>query len=92
MAADTNYSTLNRTLEGPPSKAIVITPNDSTDIIPDKPIRYFMVGATGDLSVILQDDTNPVTLTGLIAGIQYYFMVKRIRATNTTATGIIGFY
>jgi hypothetical protein len=72
--------------EEPYKKAFTITPSDSTDI----PLtRAIMVTVAGNISVIMGQDTNPVTIP-VNANTVYRFSVKRLRATNTTATGIIG--
>ena len=73
--------------ESPASRAFAITPSDSTDLA--TPARSLYVGTAGNLSVILVGDTAAVTFTNVQAG-YHPIRVKRIRATGTTATGIIG--
>lgn len=68
--------------------AFVITPNDSTDL--SQPIRGLYVGATGNVVVIFEGDTANVTLTGVAGGIVHPFAIKRVLATGTTATGLVG--
>jgi len=85
MAAVDN--SLNLTTIGAGS-AVAITPNDSTDLT--TPTRGLYVGASGDVSVILVGDTNPVTLVGLAAGIVHPLRVRRVRSTSTSATSIVG--
>jgi hypothetical protein len=51
-----------------------------------------MVGLSGNVSVIAADDTSAVTLTGVAAGVVIPISCKQIRATNTTATGIVVIY
>ena len=68
--------------------AFAITPNDSTDL--SQPIRGLYVGATGNVVVIFEGDTANVTLTGVAGGIVHPFAIKRVLATGTTATGLVG--
>lgn len=64
-----------------------ITANDSTDL----PEVYsgLYIGGAGNLKVDLLDGST-VTFTGLLVGTIYPFTVKRVYATGTTATNIIG--
>lgn len=51
-------------------------------------------GADGNVSVLLQnmaDNATPVVIA-VKAGAHYPWIVKKITATNTTATGIVAFY
>ena len=63
-----------------------VSPSDSTDLT--EVSDAIMVGVTGNVAV---NDFrgNTVTLTGLQAGVVYQFRVKRVMATNTTATSIV---
>lgn len=67
---------------------VAIAPSDADDI-PGGTLRGFMVGGDGDVSVLMTDATTAV-LPGLLVGQIYPFQVRRINATGTTATGIIG--
>jgi hypothetical protein len=73
---------------GAATKAVAITPNDSTDLA--TVTRGIYVGAGGNLRVLLADDTSPVTLTNVSAGVIYPLRVKRVYSTTTTASGLIG--
>lgn len=74
-------------LESPPSHVFAITPDDNNDLT--KVTRGLMVGAGGDVAVVtLAGDS--VTLPSLAAGVQYGFRIVRVKATGTTATGIVG--
>lgn len=74
----------------PASKAFAITPDNSNDLA--VVTRGLYVGVTGDVSVILDADSSAVTFVGLAAGIIHPLAVKRVRATSTTATSIVGVY
>jgi hypothetical protein len=79
----------NRTagLESPPAFGFAITPNDTTDL--SVTTRGLMVTTAGDVSVItVGGDT--VTLPALQPGVQYAIRATRVRATDTTATGLVG--
>jgi hypothetical protein len=72
----------------PASQAVAISPNDTNDL--ETPTRGLYVGAGGDVRVTLVGDTNPVTFAGLAGGVAHPIRAKRVWATGTTATGIIG--
>ena len=71
---------------------VAITPSDTVDL--NVKCQAIMVGVTGNVSVISQTPTEtgalatPATLV-LTAGVIYEILPKRIRATGTTATGIV---
>jgi hypothetical protein len=50
------------------------------------------VGATGDLTLRLADDTASVTLKAVPVGTMLPVRVRQIYATGTTATLLIGLY
>lgn len=65
-----------------------ITPSDTVDITGGI-LRGFYVGVSGDVAVIMADGST-VTWPALAAGVPHPIQVKRILATGTTATGIVG--
>ena len=67
---------------------LAITPNDSTDLAFVTKALY--VTADGNISIIAQEDADPVTLP-VTAGQIIPIRVKRVRATGTTAT-VVGLY
>jgi hypothetical protein len=73
----------------PAQSAAAITPNDSTALT--QTTRGVYVGAAGNLKVDMADSST-VTFTGLAAGMVHPIAVKKVYATGTTATGIIGVY
>lgn len=68
--------------------ASAITPNNTSDI---RVTRGLYVGVAGDVKVDMADSST-VTFTGLASGMVHPLAVKRVYATGTTATGIIGVY
>jgi len=73
----------------PAATAQEITPNDTVDI-PDRFCKGVYVGGTGDLRVIMLNDTTAVTFTNVQGGSLLPIRVKRVMATGTSATGIVG--
>ena len=62
-----------------------ITPNDSTDNVPEQCIGLY-AGSSGDVVVITENDSE-VTIP--IASLSpLYVAIKRVKATGTTATNI----
>ena len=75
----------------PARKVATVTPSDSANLQQngvDRPARIW-VGGAGNVSIIAADDTADVVITGVPAGTQLPILVKRVRATGTTATNIV---
>jgi hypothetical protein len=81
-----NYSTA---LSSPASKAFAITPNDTADLAVST--RGLWIGGDGSVKITTVDG-DTVTLSGCGAGTVVPVRVKRVFATGTTATNILGFY
>lgn len=77
-----------RTLESPASSGFAITPDDETDVT--NTTRAIYVGSAGDVAVILDDDETAITFGGVSAGLILPVRVRRVLATGTTASGILG--
>jgi hypothetical protein len=71
------------------SRAVAITPNNSADLA--TPVKAIITGTSGTLKVDMTGVGAGVTIQ-VIAGQQYQISVKKVYATGTSATGIIGFY
>lgn len=69
-------------------EAITITPDDATDL--SNITRGLYIGATGNVRVLLLYDTTPVTFVGAVKGSILPIRVKRVYATGTTATDLVG--
>jgi len=71
------------------ARGVAITPADGSDIatIPDA----IMVGAAGNVAFWGMDG-NAFTINALQPGQIYPFRVRRVLATGTTATGIVGLF
>ena len=74
-------------LEGPASHGFAIVPNDSTDL--GEVTRALYVGIGGTLTVILQSGAELV-LQGIVAGTLLPLRVRRLKATGTSASAIVG--
>lgn len=74
---------------GPAVRFISVTPNDGADL-PGGASRGLFVGGAGEITVV---DASGNTATFTSAAAQYHpLRVARVRATATTATGIVALY
>lgn len=69
--------------------AAVITPHDSTLLA--SPTNALYIGGTGNITALLMDDTT-VLISAIPVGTYLPLRVKRINATLTTATLIVGLW
>ncbi len=74
-------------MTAPATRSVAVTPNDSTDLANIS--RALWVGGAGNVAVMLADDTVAVTFVGVAAGSLLPVRVKRVMATNTTATNLV---
>jgi len=72
----------------PYQDAVAVTPNDTTGLA--TPSSALMVTASGNIVAVMP--TGSTVTFNLTAGTIYPLMVKQIKATGTTATGIIALY
>ena len=79
---------INATTAGPASFGFAITPSDTVDL--PYAVKAIYIGTTGNVVAIFQDSESQVTLKSLQGGSLYPFQLKRILATGTSATDIIG--
>lgn len=72
--------------------ALAVTPNDGTDL--NRITRGIYIGGAGNVAVVFCDDADaaPVTLSALAIGVWHPMQVRRVMATNTTATLILAGY
>lgn len=76
-------------LTAPGEGHYAITPSDSTDF--NIHFRSVYVGGAGDV-VIIDKFGSAVTYVGVAAGSIIPMRGKRVNATNTTATSMVGIY
>lgn len=74
-------------LSSPPARAQAIVPDDQQDLA--RSIRGLMVAIPGDVALVT-DAGDEIILPGLLPGIQYAIRARRIRASGTTASGLVG--
>lgn len=89
MPALDSYEYFTKSILAPLDEAFSVTPSDTADL--PYVTRSLMVTAAGDVSVVMKSG-DTVTLPGLEPGTIYPIRVARVRATGTTATGIVGLY
>lgn len=76
------YANHALTLTGPCTAGFAVTPSDST--VFEQPPRELYILTSGNLAIVMMNDftvTLPVT-----AGQTLFYRVKKVNATNTTAT------
>lgn len=73
-------------LVGTSTKSFAITPHDSTNFTLD--CRYIFCGAAGNVALVNIDDA--VVTYAVLAGAYILCAAKRVNATGTTATGLVG--
>lgn len=74
-------------LESPATHGFAVTPNDGADLA--EITRAIYVGASGNLAVTLASGAD-VTLAGVPGGTLLPLRLRRIKATGTSATSIVG--
>lgn len=67
-----------------------ITPSDTVDL--PGLTEALWIGATGDIAVVMANNVMPVVIAAVPAGSWLPLTARRINATGTTATGIVGLY
>lgn len=87
MPAQDSYRSYDRGLNAPAADAFAITPDDGADLA--VVARAIYVGGPGNLEVVTLAGTT-VLFAGLVAGSTLPCSVSRVRATNTTATNLVG--
>lgn len=73
----------------PLNDGVAVTPADDSDLV--ALTRAIMVATAGNVSIMTASGTT-LTLPGLQPGMIYPIRASRIRATGTTATGIVGLW
>jgi hypothetical protein len=73
---------------------VAVTPSDSNDIAKNAAGRYpsALRFGTGGTAVLVGEDGQTVTLTNIANGETIPVICKRVNATSTTASAIIGIY
>ncbi len=77
-------------MDWPASRAVAVTPSDTDELV--NVSRGIFVGNTGDLTVVLGDDSAAVTFENIADGTLLPLRVRQVLSTGTTATGIVALY
>ena len=85
----TRYSGRADAISAPAQRGFAITPSDGADLAAET--RGLWVGASGDLVLVLASG-DEVTLVGAVGGSVLPLRIKRIKATGTSATQLVGLY
>jgi hypothetical protein len=94
VPATNNFSQTDAGIIAPFTRAVPITPSDTEDLA--EVTRGLNVhkgtgGSTTTIKVLLQGDTDPVTMTFQV-GFVIPLRIRRVYATGTDATVIVGLY
>ena len=76
-----------RSFDSPSASYFAVTPNDTTDLA--NYARSLYVGGAGTVVVDSPAGDTTISFVGVAAGTILPICVKRVRATNTTATNIV---
>jgi hypothetical protein len=74
-------------MDSPASNAFAITPHDTNNLTTHT--RALFIGSSGNLVVTLVGDSTAVTFTNISPG-YHPLRVKKVAATGTTCSGIVG--
>jgi len=90
MPATNEYKGCTPGLQSPPPRVFLITPDNDNEL--DYLTRAISFAGAGTLKVIDEKD-NTVTIPdgALAAGAQHSLRIKKVFATGTSATGIVGY-
>ncbi len=74
----------------PGNRVALITPSDATELNPTRGISFAAEGALA----VEDAEGNSVTIPSgaLAAGVIHPLSLKKVKATGTTATGIVGYW
>lgn len=85
----TRYTGRADAISAPAQRGFAITPSDAVDLAAET--RGLWIGASGDLALVLASG-DEITLAGALGGTVLPLRVRRVRATGTTATQLVGLY
>jgi hypothetical protein len=84
-----NFERFKSDLDSPVTGGEAVTPSDVTDLT--KTSRCLWVARGGNISVIMKDGMT-LTWEDVPGGSHVFARVSRVRATGTTATGILALW
>lgn len=77
------------TVDFPATRLRAVTPSDTLDL--DFIPKALYIGTGGNISIIALEDSVAVTISNVAAGSILPIRAKFVRATGTTASGIVAF-
>jgi len=81
------------TYRDPSSPAIQAAPLTKSDAnVIDPPTKAIYVGGAGDVTVLMADDSTPVTFAGVQAGTLLPIRIQKLMSTGTAATSVLALY
>lgn len=83
------FENYNSGLDSPGAHAVAVTPDDDAALTTDA--RALFVGGAGNLTLITSGG-DAVTFTGVPAGSILPVRTRQVKATGTTATGIVAIW
>lgn len=90
-ATDPTGNAIRTSIVGSLAKSVyAITPSDTVDLAQGSTVGLY-VGGSGDV-VVITDGGTTVTFTSLSSGMIHPISAKRVKATGTTATGLLAVY
>jgi hypothetical protein len=84
-----SFRTHARSLTSPPEHALAIVPDDGADL--PQVTRALYVGGGGDVALVMRGG-EAVSFLAVPGGTLLPVRARRVRASGTTATGIIGLW
>lgn len=85
----TRYSGRADAISAPAQRGFAITPADGADLAAET--RGLWVGGSGDIALVLASG-DEITLAGVVGGSILPLRLRRIKATGTSATQLVGLY
>jgi len=75
----------------PATSLAAVTPH-ATNPLPGGTCRALWIGGAGDVTILAESDSAPVTIVGVPAGTLLPIRAKAVRVSGTTATSIVALY
>lgn len=85
----TRYTGRADAINAPAQRGFAIAPSDGADLVAET--RGLWVGASGDIVLVLASG-DEVTIAGAVGGTVLPLRVRRVKASGTTATQLVGLY
>jgi hypothetical protein len=90
VTATNKFAKFYTNLDSPARSGFAIVPSDTDELV--TVTRKIWVGTGGNLTVIFEKDSTPVTFLNVPNGTELNIMVKKVMFTDTDASGLIGYF